>query len=73
MTNFKNEFLKQLRDEKGWSRRDMMLELYKIGLDLTETTIANWEVGESEPSVSELASITKIFKVKLEDFISSEI
>lgn len=73
MVNFNNEFLRKLREEKGWSRRDMMLELYKAGLDVSETTLSNWEFGESEPDVSSLASIAKLFKVKLENFISSEI
>ena len=61
--NFK-ENLKQLRIEKGLSQD----ELAKL-LNTSLKTISHWETGYSEPSLTQLCELAKIFDISTEELL----
>ena len=68
-TTFNHEFLHQLRLKKEWTLELAAKQLYQFGLDISDTTLRNWELGESEPDASNLAMLARLYGVKnLRDF-----
>jgi transcriptional regulator with XRE-family HTH domain len=64
--------IKELRDAKGMSLKDLELELYKTqGLRATYETIRQWEQGNSEPDASKLKALAEFFGVSTEFFFNS--
>ncbi len=41
--------IKKARQKAGLSRRKLMMSLKSRGLDVTEATIFNWEIGKTVP------------------------
>lgn len=41
--------IKKAREKAGLSRRKLMMSLQSHGLDVTEATILNWEIGKTVP------------------------
>lgn len=62
-TSFK-ENLKIIRQENNLSQKQLAEKL-----STTIKTISHWETGYSEPSISQLLDISKIFQVSLEDLL----
>lgn len=54
--------LKQLRQERGWSR-----EKVAAGVNVSLTTIANLETGKHEPRMGLARELARLFGVGLDD------
>lgn len=54
--------IRQLRDERGWSRLKLANEL-----GVTPGAVYNWETGTSEPSASKLRQVAQLFDVSMDD------
>ena len=68
-TNFNHEFLHGLRLKREWSLEEAARHLHDIGLTISDVTLRNWELGESEPDASNLAMLARLYTVKnLRDF-----
>ena len=61
--NFKNN-LKQLRIAKNMSQAELADKL-----NITKKTVSHWETGYTEPSLSQLLALSKIFDVSIDDLI----
>lgn len=66
MTNFKNK-LKELRKENNITQK----ELAKF-LNVRNTTISAWEVGDNEPDLTTLVKIAKYFYVTTDYLLGIE-
>lgn len=63
--------IKQAREKAGLSRRKFMMILRSLGVDVTETTIFNWENEITEgPSARQFIVIMKALKTKPNFFCS---
>ena len=68
-TTFNGKFLHQLRLTKDWSLEEAARHLHDIGLTISDVTLRNWELEESEPDASNLAMLARLYGVKnLRDF-----
>jgi transcriptional regulator with XRE-family HTH domain len=56
-------------------RKGLNITQAELGLQLNkrQTTIANWENGESEPNIDELIQLTRIFGITVDELILSEL
>jgi DNA-binding XRE family transcriptional regulator len=59
----KGAVLKKTRLEKGLTQ-----EAVAVKLEITQGTLSNWELGRSEPSMTALKKLAKIFKVSVAVF-----
>jgi transcriptional regulator with XRE-family HTH domain len=66
MTEF-GKRLKGLRKEKGLSQ-DALAE--KLGLRSGKHTISNWELGNSEPPLSQLRELSNLFEITIANLLS---
>ncbi len=62
--------IKKEREKAGLSRRQLMMNLKSHGLDVTETTIFNWESGQRIPRADRLMIIMKTLAIAPEFFCS---
>lgn len=58
--------LEELRKEAGYSQ-----ELIARRLEVSHVTVSNWERGLTEPKLSDLKKIAKLFNVSL-DYLMEE-
>lgn len=58
----KRKTLKELRQERGWSR-----EKVAAAVDVSLTTIANLETGKHEPRMGLARDLARLFGVGLDD------
>ena len=61
--NFSNN-LKRLRLENSLSQKQLAEKL-----NTTTKTISHWETAYTEPSISQILEISKLFQVSLEDLL----
>ncbi len=54
--------IKQLREDKNWTQLDLAKQL-----DVTPSTIYNWERGKVEPRVSQLRKLAEVFGVRMDE------
>jgi transcriptional regulator with XRE-family HTH domain len=54
--------IKQLREAKKWTQLDLANQL-----DVTPSTIYNWERGKVEPRVSQLRKLADVFGVRMDE------
>ena len=60
MSDFNHKLLLKLREEKGWSRREVMLKLHEIGVSITEGTLENWETDQTTPDIEKVVPLAKM-------------
>jgi transcriptional regulator with XRE-family HTH domain len=69
--NFIGTKIKKARKRAGLSRREFMIRLKSLGLDITETTIFNWESGKTTgPTADCVPILAKALNVSPEFFWS---
>ena len=66
---FKHKLLASLREKQGWARREVVLQLHDIGLDISEPTLANWEEGRSVPGADDLVPLSRIFNITTQTWL----
>ncbi len=54
--------IRQLREEKGWTQLDLAYHL-----KVTPGTVYAWESGRSEPRVSQLRALARLFGVSSDE------
>jgi transcriptional regulator with XRE-family HTH domain len=54
--------IRELRESQGWTQLDLAIKL-----EVTPTTVYNWERGRYEPSASKLRAIAQAFGVSMDD------
>jgi len=54
--------IRQLREAKGWTQLKLANEV-----GVTPSTVYNWETGRSEPKVTQLREVARIFGVSSDD------
>ena len=59
--------LKELRELKGWSQRDLAKEFQLIGCDIDQNVITRTERGERKVSDREIWAITIVFGITSAD------
>ena len=62
-STFHHALLLKQRQRLALTRRDVMLQLLDVGVDVTESTLANWEAGESAPDADVLLGLAKVLRV----------
>lgn len=62
--------IEKARKRAGLSRRRLMLDLKRHGVDVTEATIFNWESGSTVPPADRLIAIAKLLKIAPDFFWS---
>lgn len=55
--------LKQLRKSKGWTQEDVAAKV-----DITRSTISNYEIGRRTPHLKDLSALAGVFGVGLDYF-----
>lgn len=60
MAAFNHKMLLELREKKGWSRRELMLKLHELGVSITEGSIENWETDFSTPDVEKIVPLARL-------------
>lgn len=55
--------LKELREIRGWSQRDLAKEFQLIGCDIDQNVITRTERGERKVSDKEILAITIVFGI----------
>lgn len=65
---FNYGLLRFLRDDKNLSRNDLIINLGKIGLEITSVTLANWEEGKTSPDANDLPKLAEVLGCAVEDF-----
>jgi DNA-binding XRE family transcriptional regulator len=66
---FSGAKLRELRDRKGLSRRDVMLALHGLGESLAERTLVNYENDESVPDMNLGLRLAQVLGVSFDDFL----
>ena len=59
--------LLSLRTSAGWSQ-----EFVARQMEVSRSTIVNWERGNTEPSISEAVKLAKLFGITVEEFLSDD-
>lgn len=67
------KLIEKRRGELGLSRRDMMLKLLQVGVDVAERTIVRYEAGGTYPPFDVLLGIAKVLQLDLAPFFLSRI
>ncbi len=69
MAEFKSRYLAELRISKGYSQ-EMLARLIAVknGRKVTRGAVCNWEKGRSAPQTESLLALSRVFRVKPEDF-----
>lgn len=63
--------LKELREDRGWSQRDLAKEFQLIGCDIDQNVITRTERGERKVSDKEILAITIVFGVTTVDLFEN--
>lgn len=71
--DFSSQNLKFLRTSAGWSRRDFIDELEKVGLQIHETTLRRLEDGSQKMKTEEAIAISTVFAMTLDDFVTKPV
>lgn len=66
MFNYKR--LKKIREDKKKSRLDVIIDLRKINLNISESTLKNWEKGLTSPKSNDLSIISEYYGVDINHF-----
>lgn len=61
--------IKKYRVEKDWSRAKTVIELNKIGLDITTETLRSWELGSTSPDVKDVKFLSQVYGVDVCEMI----
>ena len=59
--------LLSLRTSAGWSQ-----EFVARQMEVSRATIVNWELGNTEPSISEAVKLAKLFGITVEECLSDD-
>ena len=65
---FKNETLKQCREQKGWTIHEATYQLRERGFKVTHPTLKSWEDGATVPDGEQIGTLCKIYGIGVEDF-----
>lgn len=69
MAEFNHKMLLKLREEKGWSRRELMLKLHDLGVSISESSIENWENNVSTPDIEKIVPLARLFGTTAEALV----
>ena len=64
--------LKALREDKGWSQRDLAYQLQLIGVDMDKNVITRIETNKRYVTDLELQALAKLFHVSYQYLIDGE-
>jgi len=67
---FNRKILKQRREFLELNYQDLVKRLFVKGIDLSPTTLANWEEGISVPDADVLPILCDVLKCKVHEFYS---
>lgn len=57
----------EIRNKKGLTRREVIFALEDLGLSITEQTLASWEKGKCQPTVSDAKSLAQVYNMSIKD------
>lgn len=61
------ERLRLLREERGWTRRDVEAALIALKKPpLSPSTLEKWESGKAEPTANKVATLAELYNVTLD-------
>jgi len=61
--------LQKFRSDRDMSRRDVIMKLEEIGLSVTESTLKNWEDGNTEPQSSDIVALSKVYGITTDELL----
>ena len=64
---FHSARLREQRESLELSRADVVKQLYALGLDVSPSTIENWENGDTTPTAIQLPALAYVLKMSLAD------
>jgi len=71
---FDRNKLKDLRNERGFNRRELSREIYiKFKADISDEAIKTWEEKGVTPSAINLLYISMFFNLKMKSFLKKEV
>ena len=59
--------IRQLREERGWTQFELAGKV-----NVTPSTVYNWERGKFEPRYSQLRALSEAFGVAMDDIVPTE-
>lgn len=65
---FNADIMKKLREKKGLSQEQFMIELSNIGFSKSKNTLQKWENGITAPDANDLAVVASFFAVPIQVF-----
>ena len=66
--HFDHQEIRRLRDFLQWTMDDLAQRCQRMGFDVSESTLTNWEKGETTPDADKLVSLAQVFGVGVERF-----
>jgi len=69
---FNRKVLKQRREFLEFNYQDMVKRLYLLGVDLSPTSLANWEEGASVPDADLLPKLCEVLKCKMHELFEED-
>ena len=66
-TTFNYKRLLDQREKFKWSQFDLSLRLNEAGVDVTPSTVSNWERGESSPDAEILGKVAQVLKLSVDE------
>lgn len=60
-------FLSQLRNEKGWTQRELAERL-----SVTDKAVSRWETGRGLPDVQSLKNLSRLFHVTINEILAGQ-
>ena len=65
---YKPSSLRAQREQKGLSRRAVVVEMAMAGRPITESTLSRYESGRTQPRADDLAMLAGLFGCTVADF-----
>lgn len=59
----------EIRNKKGLTRREVIFALEDLGLSITEQTLASWEKGKCEPTISDAKALAEVYSINIKELI----
>lgn len=70
--NLIGQRLKTLREDRGWSQRDLAYQLQLIGMDMDKNVITRIETSKRYVTDLEIRAIARLFNVSYQYLIDGE-
>ena len=64
--------IREAREAQQWSIRELVERCKTLGLEVTETTVCNWETGNTTPDADKLDILASALGIKVGSFYTED-